>query len=187
MLKRILRRFSIFDLIVLALMACLGIATKPIIVPLTQIITGPLFVPGGVIAGGFYMMWLVMAAGLVQKAGAGTLTAAVQAVMITALGIFGTHGVASLATYLLPGIAVDAVMLFWRYKSTATSCFAAGIAANICGTALVNLVFFRLPWIPLVLSLASASLSGGLGGLIAYGVLKGSEKSGLRSLMRRRG
>ena len=187
MLKKILQRFTIFDLIVLALMACLGIATKPIIVPLTQIITGPLFIPRGVIAGGFYMMWLVMGAGLVQKTGAGTLTAAVQAIMITALGIFGTHGIMSLVTYLLPGIAVDLVMLFWRYKSKVTSCFAAGIAANICGTALVNLVFFRLPWIPLVFSLASAALSGGLGGLIAYVVLQGMEKSGLKSLMSRRG
>ena len=112
------------------------------------------------------MMWLVMGAGLVQKPGAGTLTAAVQAIMITALGIFGTHGIMSLVTYLLPGIAVDIVMLFWRYRGSVTACFAAGIAANLSGTVLVNLVFFRLPWYSLILSLASASFSGGLGGLI---------------------
>ncbi|HHU29202.1 MAG: ECF transporter S component [Bacillota bacterium] len=182
MLRRLLSRFSTFDLILLALMACLGIATKPVIVPLTHIITGPLFIPGGVIAGGFYMMWLVMGAGLVAKPGAGTLTAAVQAVMVTALGIYGTHGILSLATYLLPGVAVDLVMLLWRYRSNSiTCCFAAGIAANASGTVLVNFVFFRLPWIPLILSVASAALSGGLGGIIAYGVIR------LRSRIGRRG
>ena len=89
------------------LIACLGIAAKPIIVPLVRIITGPLYIPGGVIAGGFYMMWLVLGAGLIRKFGAGTLIAAVQAVMVMALGIHGTHGLMSLSTYLLPGIAVD--------------------------------------------------------------------------------
>ncbi|HHX74678.1 MAG TPA: hypothetical protein GX699_07225, partial [Firmicutes bacterium] len=53
MVRKLLSRFSTFELVLLALMACLGIATKPIIVPLTHIITGPLFIPGGVIAGGF--------------------------------------------------------------------------------------------------------------------------------------
>lgn len=179
-----LARFSMFDLILLALMACLGVATKPIVVPLAQIITGPLYVPGGVIAGGFYMMWLVIGAGLVRKTGAATLIAAVQALMIVSLGIFGTHGLMSLVTYLLPGVAVDLVMLLSRHKGCCIGCcFAGGIAANISGTYLVNLVFFRLPLIPLVLSLSSALLSGGLGGIIAHSVIRQVEKSSLRRII----
>lgn len=184
MSKRFLSRFSMFDLVLLALMACLGIAIKPLVVPLAHIITGPLFIPGGVIAGGFYMMWLVMGAGLVKKTGAATLVAAVQAIMVIALGIFGTHGVMSLVTYLLPGIAVDLVMLLSRHKGCCMGCcFAGGIAANISGVFLVNLVFFRLPLIPLTLSLASAALSGGLGGIIAYAVIRQVEKSGLNKII----
>jgi ABC-type thiamin/hydroxymethylpyrimidine transport system permease subunit len=182
--KNLLAKFSMFDLVLLALLACLGIATKPIVVPLAQIITGPLYIPGGVIAGGFYMMWLVMGAGLVRRSGAATLIAAVQAIMIISLGIFGTHGIMSLFTYLLPGIAVDLVMLVSRHRGCCIGCcFAGGVAANISGTFLVNIVFFRLPLIPLVLSLASASLSGGLGGIIAYNVIKKVEKSSLHTII----
>ncbi|NLM45346.1 MAG: ECF transporter S component [Firmicutes bacterium] len=186
MVKKFFSRFSTFELILLALMACLGIATKPIIVPLTHIITGPLFIPGGVIAGGFYMMWIVMGVALVQKYGAASIIAAVQAVVVMALGIYGTHGFLSLFTYILPGLAVDLVLLLSRHRGCCLACcFAAGIAANASGTVLVNLVFFRLPLIPLLLSVSSAALSGGLGGIIAYSVTK--PLRGLGSLLHRRG
>ncbi|GAG99538.1 unnamed protein product, partial [marine sediment metagenome] len=56
MVRKFLQRFSLFDLVIIAMVAALGIATKPVITPLVHIITGPLFIPGGAIAGGFYMM-----------------------------------------------------------------------------------------------------------------------------------
>lgn len=172
MIKRMLGGFSMYQLVIVALMAGLGVATKPLIVPLAHIITGPLYIPGGVIAGGFYMMWMVMGAGLVERRGAATLIATVQAIMMVSLGIFGTHGLVSFFTYIIPGLAVDLVLLLSRKPAQSlVSCFFAGIAANLSGTFLVNLVFFRLPLIPLLLSLSSAALSGGLGGIIAYNVL----------------
>ncbi|MFW5992020.1 MAG: ECF transporter S component [Halanaerobiaceae bacterium] len=180
MLKRILNGFSMFHLVIIALMAGLGVATKPIIVPLAHILTGPLYIPGGVVAGGFYMMWLVLGAGLVKKRGAATLISTVQAIMMVSLGIYGTHGIISFFTYILPGLAVDFVLLFFKNPAAAVPCFLGGIAANLSGTFLVNLVFFRLPLIPLILCLSSASLSGGLGGIIAYSVIKQFEKFDVR-------
>lgn len=180
MLKKFLLGFSIFELVIIALMAGLGVATKPIIVPLAHIITGPLYIPGGVIAGGFYMMWLVMGVGLLQKGGTASLIAGVQAIMMVSLGIFGTHGLVSFFTYIIPGLAIDLTYLFAGKRGhSLIFCFTGGIAANISGTFLVNLVFFRLPVIPLILSLSSAALSGGLGGLIAYGVVKKVNQFGL--------
>ena len=170
--KSFLARFSIYDLIVLSLMACLGIATKPLVVPLAHIITGPLFIPGGAVAGGLYMMWIVLGAGLVGKLGAATLIAAVQAIVVMAMGMLGTHGIMSIFTYILPGLAVDLVFLVTRHRGCCSGCcFAAGIAANTSGALLVNLIFFRLPMVPLVLTLSAAALSGGVGGLIAHGVM----------------
>ncbi|MFO8060792.1 MAG: ECF transporter S component [Bacillota bacterium] len=169
--RSFLARFTIFDLIVMSLMACLGLATKPLIVPLAHIITGPLFIPGGTVAGGFYMMWIVLGAALVGKLGAGTLVAAVQAIVVMALGMLGTHGIMSIFTYILPGLAVDAAFAASRYRVGSGSCFAAGIAANASGALLVNFVFFRLPAVPLILSLSAAALSGGVGGLIAHAVM----------------
>lgn len=178
--KRFFDRFSTFNLIIIAMMAALGIATKPVIVPLAHIITGPLYIPGGAVAGGFYMMWIVLGAAIVNKRGAGTIIALVQAIMVMALGVFGTHGIMSLVTYVIPGIAVDLVFLIFNYrKYRLLSLFMAGALANISGTYLSNIVFFRLPLIPLILSLSAGTLSGGLGGLIAYNIDKGLKKYGI--------
>ncbi|MFZ3132128.1 MAG: hypothetical protein WA125_13815, partial [Desulfosporosinus sp.] len=70
---KLLARYSVFDLIIIAMMSALGIATKPVIEPLAHIVTGPLFIPSGVVAGGFYMMWLVLAMGLTGIRGTATL------------------------------------------------------------------------------------------------------------------
>ncbi|GFN34740.1 ECF transporter S component [Tepidimicrobium xylanilyticum] len=178
MIKNLVNKFSIFEIIVIALMATLGIAIKPVIVPLAHIITGPLFIPGGAIAGGLYMMWIVLGMGLIGKVGVATLISLVQSIMVVSLGIYGTHGIVSFFTYIIPGLVVDLyLLLIKRREFNPGNYFIAGILANISGTFLVNLVFFRLPLIPLVLTLTSASLSGGIGGLIAYNIIKGLKKN----------
>jgi hypothetical protein len=172
--KRFLASFSVFNIIVVAMCAGLGIAVKPVIVPLVHIITGPLFIPGGAVAGGFYMLFIVIAVGLVQKRGVATLTCAVQAVLVLITGVLGSHGIMSLITYVLPGVLVDLLLLLMRRHNgcCAFCCFLAGMAANLAGTFLSNMVFFRLPFVPLMLTLLAALLSGGLGGLVAWGVIK---------------
>lgn len=181
--KNFFKKFTVFDLIIIAIFAALGIAVKPVIVPLVHIITGPLFIPGGAIAGGLYMMWIVVGAGLVGKRGAATLIAIVQAILVISTGIFGSHGIASLATYTAPGIAVDLLLLLFRQKSDGIfACFFAGVVANMAGTLLSNYVFFKLPWIPMVLTLSGGALSGGLGGLIAYSIIKGLKKLNIPGL-----
>ncbi|MDY6827280.1 MAG: ECF transporter S component [Bacillota bacterium] len=177
-----LKKFTMFDLMVITMMAVLGIAVKPVIVPLAQIITGPLYIPGGVLAGGFYMLFIVLGRGLVDKPGAATLIGLVQAILMIALGMFGTHGAASLVTYVAPGVAVDLLYLLVRSGvNTPIGAFLGGAAANITGTYLVNLAFFRLPWLPLTLGLAVAALSGGLGGLIACSITRQLKKFNLQS------
>lgn len=178
--QKFLQKFTMFDLALLALMAALGIATKPIIVPLAHIITGPLYIPGGVVAGGFYMMWIVMGAGLTRKRGAGTIVGVVQAVLVLVLGVYGTHGAMSLITYSMPGVAVDlALLISGKEAYKLPGMFFAGVAANVTGTFLTSMVFFRLPLIPLLLSLSASSLSGGLGGIVAYIIIKQLSKSNM--------
>ncbi len=175
--KKYLKKFSVFELIVIAICASIGVAIKPVLVLLVQIITGPLFIPGGTIVGGLYMMWLVISAGLTGKRGAATLTAMVQALLVLALGVIGTHGIMTLVTYIAPGIAIDIFLLITGQRARNNfSCFFAGMIANSIGAFLTNLVFFRLPLIPLILVIAGGALSGGLGGLIAYGLIKGFKK-----------
>jgi len=175
--SRALKKFTVFDLLIITMMAALGVAIKPIVVPLCHMITGPLYIPGGTIAGGFYMLWLVLGYGLVNKPGTATLIGIVQALLIMAVGFFGNQGMVSLITYVTPGVFVDVLYLMIRSGPNTTSkAFAGGVAANVAGTWIVSLLLFRLPWIPLLLSLTSAALSGGLGGLIAYKLIIQLEK-----------
>lgn len=165
--------FKLADYLFIAMMAAMGIAVKVIVTPLAQLLTGPLFIPGGVAAGGFYMLFLVLAISITRKKGTALLVALVQAVLVMITGMLGSHGAASLLTYTLPGLAVEAVWLLLgrgRGKGGPVCCFVAGICANIAGSYSVNLLIFRLPAIPLLLSLAVAALFGGLGGWVAYGL-----------------
>ena len=113
-MRKILNKFSVFELLIIAMAAALGIAVKPVISPLARIITGSVGIPGGVLAGGIYMMFLVLAYGLTRKRLSATLTAVVQAFIVVLTGI-GSQGVISFVTYICPGIAVDLIMLaFYR-------------------------------------------------------------------------
>lgn len=165
--------FSLSDYIIIAMMAAMGIAVKLIVVPLAQIITGPLFIPGGAVAGGFYMMFLVLGESVTRKRGTATLIALVQAVIVTVTGSIGSHGAASLLTYTIPGVAVDLLFFIIRHKGCCSlCCFLGGVVANLSGVFSVNIFIFNLSFVPMMLSLCAAALSGGLGGAVAHAVAK---------------
>ena len=168
--ERSKRYFKLSDYVILAMLAALGIASKVIIVPLAQIVTGPLFLPGGVVAGGFYMMFLILGTAITGKMGAALLVSLIQAALVTITGTFGSHGAASLFTYSLPGLAVEMWFFFSKHRGCCPfCCFIAGMVANVAG-------IFNLSFIPLMLSIAVAALSGGLGGLVASRVVRGLQK-----------
>jgi ABC-type thiamin/hydroxymethylpyrimidine transport system permease subunit len=176
-MKKHLAKFTIFELVFIAGCAALGIAIKPILTPLVHLITGPLFIPGGSVGGGLYMMFIVVAALVVPKMGSATLATIVQAILAITTGVIGSHGLLSLFTYILPGIMMDVVFALFRYQNKhALIPFLMGAFANSSGTFASNLVFFRLPWIPLLLSLSAGFLFGGLGGLLADRVSVGLKR-----------
>ena len=171
-MRKFFDKFSAFDFVIMALLAALGVVVKPFVSLAAQIITGP-FMNGGVVAGLVYMMFPVLSAAIVGKRGAATLTAAVQAILITVTGIPGTHGIVSLLTYTAPGLAIDVVWLLMRHKGCcAMCCFFGGMAANVVGTFGSNLVFFRVEALPLLIMLIAAAFFGGLGGLLAWNINK---------------
>lgn len=179
-MKKLLEKFSVRDLVITAAMAAIGIALKPVIVPLIHLISTPLMIPGGSLAGGLYMMWLVVAMGLTGKRGSATLAGLVQAIIVMVTGVVGSHGFMSLVSYTLPGIVLDVGLLIGRHRACCLPCcFIAGILANLTGSAVVNIIFYSLPTVPLLLSLAVAAFSGGIGGLIAWELLKALKKFGI--------
>lgn len=169
--------FTLSDYLILAMLAAMGIASKVIIVPLAQAITGPLFIPGGVVAGGFFMLFLILGTALTGKLGAAVLISLIQAVLVTITGTFGSHGAASLFTYTLPGLAVEAWFFLSKHRGCCPlCCFVGGMIANVAGTFAVNTAIFRLSFVPLMLSLSVAALSGGVGGLVASSVARNLKK-----------
>ncbi len=177
-----LKKFTTFEIVIMALTAAVGIAIKPLISYLAHLITGPLLIPGGTLAGGFYMSFVIIGAAIVGKPYTATIICIVQAIIVMISGLYGSHGIASIITYIIPGIFMD--MSFALLKSRADkqiSCFFAGISGNISGTFLVNSVFFRLPLIPLVLSLLLSALSGAIGGLLTWKVVEKIAKENLIS------
>jgi hypothetical protein len=172
-------RLTTVDIVTIALLAGLGLGTKIVVRPVVGVITGTLYIPTGAVVGGLYMMWLVMAHGLVKKTGAATLTALVQSIISLMVPI-GNFGVFSFIIYLCPGLAVDAFFLLTRHKSCCVACcFGASSVANVVGTFLVGVIILVLPLVPLVFSVVLAAISGGLGGIVAHILLVECRKLGL--------
>ena len=171
MLKKFTGRFTVYQLMIIALTAAMGVAVKSVITPLAHVVTSPLFIPGGAAAGGIYMLFLVLAVSLTGKRGGAVLCGFCQGVIVLVVGAGGSHGALSIVSYPLTGLAVDLVMLTLRHNGCCLlCCFFGGIAANLTGTLIVNAAFFGLPAIPLALSLTAAAFSGGVGGAIAWAI-----------------
>lgn len=171
--SRFLRRFALFDLLILALLASLGIAAKPLVMPAARLLARTLLLPTGAIASGFYMLWLVLGAAIVRKAGAATLVALVQALIVALTGMPGSHGPVSLLTYALPGVAADlAIAVTPSVHAWLWRCLTGATAAAVCGMIVTNMIFYRLSTVPLIIASAGAAASGVAGGFVAWGVAR---------------
>lgn len=183
--KSFLQKFTVSDLLIIVAMATLGIVLKPIVVPIAHLVSGPLLIPGGALAGGLYMLWLVVGFGLVGKRGTATLIGLIQALVIMFTGVIGSHGIMTLASYVAPGLVMDLVLLVLGHRVCCRQCaVVAGLSANLTGTFVVNFIFFNLPGFFLVLMLCVAALSGAVGGLLAWELLRLLDKYHLRPQQR---
>ncbi len=167
-----MKRYSTSDLIIIAIMAAIGLGTKQIVRPLVSLVSVPLGIPGGAIIGGFYMLWLVLTKRLAPKTGSGVLFGLTQALVVMILP-FGSHGIFTIITYSLPGLAVDIVDFLFQSKNNTVLCsLVEGAIANFVGSLSVLILIFRLEWrLTLFISLI-ALLTGNIGGIIAHYIAK---------------
>ncbi|MFA5498472.1 MAG: ECF transporter S component [Candidatus Cloacimonadia bacterium] len=169
---RWLEKFTTQDLIIVAIIGALGMAIKPIITPIVHLVSGPLLIPGGSLAGGFYMLWLGVVIVLVPRRGSAFLIGLTQGITTLILGHFGNHGVLSILSYTLPGLTADLVALFFKEKHSLYAQVTICASANFVGTIIVASAIMRLPVLPLAVSLTTAIISGIAGGVISYNVIK---------------
>ena len=177
-----LKAFSIFDLVLLAMLTAASVGFKVVAGNLVRMITGPLGIPGGALAGGLYMLWLPLSIVLVGKRGSALLISAVQTIVMVTTGAPGSHGVWTALTYMVPALFVELVFLYRpRDGYNILHFMLSTILANMAGTFGSNLLFFRLSIYPLLFTLLAASLSGALGGVVAYLVYAAIVKTGILS------
>lgn len=181
-MRKILKSYSVLDLVLIAMIAALATGFKTVATTLVKLITGPLGIPGGALAGGFYMMWLAIGYSVVGKFGVSFMISLVQALVLFTTSAPGSHGVWTFITYLIPGLCVDLVFLSARKSNANILHFMLSVIfANVLGTLGSYLLWFRLSmsglW--LAFSLTAAALSGAIGGLVAYSANKGIKRIGL--------
>ncbi|MDD3235265.1 MAG: ECF transporter S component [Candidatus Cloacimonetes bacterium] len=173
----VMKKFSVADLIIIASVAALGIAVKPIVGPISKFISTPLGIPGGSLAGGFYMMWLVLAVTIVNKRYTGTVFGVLQAVLVLLVGMAGKQGAFSLISYSLPGILADIVFYLIKHRQKLITHLSLGVVANLAGSLSTAVIFFKLPAVMVGINVAFATASGIMGGYLAYGTYKALEKA----------
>jgi energy-coupling factor transport system substrate-specific component len=164
------KKFTLYDLILIAGLCAIGLAIKPVINPMVHLVTGPLRIPGGSLSGGFLMMWMALARVIVNKPGSALLFGLAQGMTVMLLGFFGSHGVFSLVSYSLPGLVVELFALFFRGQSLFVLCLYC-VVANVSGSLIVAVVIMQVPFLLLMITLVSSFLSGMLGGWFAEIVL----------------
>lgn len=177
--KRFLSSYAVYDLMVIAMLGALGIAFKTIAGILVRMITGPLGIPGGALAGGLYMLWMPLGLAITGKKGTALLISLIQAVVLMISGAPGSHGIWTFLTYLAPAAAVEAAFFIKGKKPNILHFVLAALFANIVGTFGSNLLFFRMSVLPLLFTLVAAAFSGAVGGVIAYFTFQKIEKTGL--------
>ncbi len=171
-----LKRFTVRDLILIATFAAIGIAIKPIVGSIIKMVSTPLGIPGGSFAGGFYMMWLVLAVMIVGKPYTGTAFGLLQAIGVLIFGIAGNQGAISLITYTVPGVIADLLMVCFRHRKRLPAHLTICALANLAGALISAVLIFRHP--PLILAgIGSLSLASGiLGGYLSFAIYTSLKK-----------
>lgn len=155
----------------MALCCVLGLVTKKLVNPFANVITEVLHIPGG-ISTGFSIMFLIIAAEIVNLRYAGTLMGCVQGFLAVAMGRVGSMGIFMPLGYIVPGIAIDLVYYLARRANghqTERMVFANALAA-VMASVTANLLVFHLHgpvlWLYLGVSATSGSLYGFLGSTV---------------------
>ncbi|MBN1154947.1 ECF transporter S component [candidate division KSB1 bacterium] len=161
-------KLSTLDAVFITLMAAFGLALKPVVGPIGKLIGTLLFIPGGSISGAIYMIWPMLALLVVRRFGAATMVGLLEGVIVMMTGIYGSHGILSIFTYLIPCVIIDG--LFWLIKPRENLFLHAIPTAfgNLSGSFIVAYYIMHVPFVPLLIGLIPAFIFGGLGGILAY-------------------
>ena len=168
-----MKTFRLRTLIFLALCCDLGLFSKRLISPAANLITDFLHIPGG-IGTSLSLMFLVIAAVMVERFGCATIMGAVQSVLALAFGMVGSMGALAPIGYIVPGLVIDILLAITRKSplSQRDRVVLANAAAAPCAALTANLIVFRLSGMVLLLYLCVSVTSGAIFGLAGGSVVR---------------
>jgi len=165
---RINKFFTIFDMVLIAMLTAVSIAFKAALQMLVKPAISALGVlHAGAVLGGFYMLWLPLAICMTGKRGGALLLCVLQALLLLITSLPGSHGIWNLVVYILPGVIAEAVYLYkpkagygiWHF-------IAAVMLANFVGVFLTTGLYYRgLSSVALSIVFLLTILSGIIGGV----------------------
>ena len=166
-----MKKTKLTSLNFMALCCVLGLVCKKMVNPFANMITEALHIPGGV-STGFSIMFLVIAAEIVQTKQAGTLMGTVQGFLALAMGRVGSMGIFAPLGYIVPGMSIDLIYYLQRYTNwsmTERMVFANSLAA-VMASVTANILVFHLwgpvLWLYLCVSATSGAIYGFVGSAI---------------------
>ena len=168
-----MKTFRPRTLIFLALCCDLGLFSKRLISPAANLITGFLHIPGG-IGTSLSLMFLVIAAVMVERFGCAAVMGAVQSVLALAFGMVGSMGALSFIGYIVPGLVIDLLLTATRRGSLSRRdrVVLANAVAAPCAALTANLIVFHLHGVVLLLYLCVSTTSGAIFGLAGAGIVR---------------
>lgn len=178
----VFQRYTTRDILIIAVLAAIGGVAKIFIAQGFVLVAafGPY---GSALWSSLFFIWPIIAAFIVRKPGAATISMVLGGVIELLAG--SPIGVIVLYSNLVEGLAADIAFLFWRYRAFGfLQHIVAGLLQPIGGL-FITYYFFgfdSLGATPFIVYILVSLLGGALGGLIAYGIDKALEAAGVLGL-----
>ncbi|MCK5224807.1 hypothetical protein KAR04_08545 [Candidatus Calescamantes bacterium] len=161
---------TIYDLMVIGLMAASATALKPILAGLVHALKASLNIPGGAIIGGIYFLPLIVGKGVSRFGFTGFFIGLTQAILMITTGAYGANGVLSLVSFSLPGLMID--VIYYTIKHELWRAVIATALANATGLTLVMILLGKYPLNLFVILLGAGILGSAFMGIFNYGISK---------------
>ena len=173
------QKFTTRDILLIAVLAAIGGVAK-VFTAQGYVLMAAFGPYGSAIWSALFFIWPIIAAFVIRKPGAATISMLLGGVIELLAG--SPIGVIVLYSNLVEGLAADIGFLIWRYlKFGILQHMVAGLLEPIGGF-FITYFFFSFPTLGIgaFLLFVIVSLIGGvLGGLLAYAINKGLEASGV--------
>ncbi len=173
------KKYTTRDILIIAVLSAIGGVAKIFIAQGFVLVAafGPY---GSAIWSALFFIWPIIAAFIVRKPGAATISMVLGGVIELLAG--SPIGVVVLYSNFVQGLAADLAFMIWRYKKYGYLQHAVAGLVQPIGGLFITYFFFGFAALglgPFILYILVSLLGGVIGGSIAFAINKGLEASGL--------